>query len=57
MSCCDTGGANIDKWFTEPISERLKDASVLIVSTKFDKDGNLVEIKTLLDQKPDGTRD
>jgi RecJ-like exonuclease len=55
-SCCDTAGSNVDKWFNTNtlISKRLKDARVLIVSTKFDKDGNLVEIKTLVDQKPDG---
>ena len=47
-------GTNLGKWFTEPISERLKDANVLVISTKFDKDGNLVDIKTLLDQKPLG---
>jgi hypothetical protein len=52
-SCCDTAGANVTKWYTEPISERLKEARVLVVSTKFDKDGNLVEVKTLVDQKPE----
>jgi hypothetical protein len=50
----NTGETNLGKWFTEPISERLKDASILVINTKFDKDGNLVEIKTLLDQKPLG---
>jgi hypothetical protein len=50
-SCCE-GNPNINKWFEVPISDRLKEAEILIVSTKFDKDGNLVEIKTLVDQKP-----
>jgi hypothetical protein len=51
-SCCE-GNPNINKWFEAPISDRLKEAEILIVSTKFDKDGNLIEIKTLIDQKPE----
>jgi len=51
-SCCE-GNPNTNKWFEAPISDRLKEAEILIVSTKFDKDGNLVKIKTLVDQKQD----
>jgi hypothetical protein len=54
VSCCE---GNPNKWYDAPISKRLDEAQILIVNTKFDKDGNLVEFKTILDQKLEDEND
>lgn len=47
-SCCE-GNPNMDEWWTKPI-KLPDDAKVLIINTKFDMSGNLVEIKTLVNK-------
>lgn len=40
-----------NKWYDAPISNRLKEAQILVIGTKFDKDGRLIEVKTIVDQE------